>query len=73
MRPGPSNGRIAIQAGESLLLESGGGECNSALLALVAILLVCDWDSFSMPDIVDLAEGVVKVDRRVHFKPQVRR
>ncbi len=62
--------RIAIQAAESLLLEWDSGESDSALLGLVAMFLACDWDSFSMADIVDLAEGVVKMNRRVQFKPQ---
>ena len=68
--PRPIERRIAIQAAESLLRESDCGESDLAVLGLVAIVLACDWDSFSMADIVDLAEGVVKVDGRVQFKPQ---
>ena len=68
--PKPIERRVAIQAAESLLKELDGPERDSALLALVAIVVACDWDSLSMADVVDLAERVVSVDRRVHFKPQ---
>ena len=68
--PRPIERRMAMQAVDSLFRGSDGNESDSVLLALVAILAVCEWNSFSMADIVDLAERVVKVDRRVHFKPQ---
>ena len=68
--PRPIERRMVIQATEALLREMSSSESNAVLLALVAILLACDWDSFSVSDIVDLAEDVVKRDHRLHFKPQ---
>ncbi len=63
--------RMAIQAAESLIPAPHDGPIrDSALLALVAIMVACDWDSLPVADVVDLAERVVAVDRRVHFKPQ---
>ena len=68
--PIPIEQRILLQSAKAVL--NGATDCDSdtVLLAIAALVLASDWDALSMADVVDVAEGVVKVDRRIHFKPQ---
>ena len=68
--PTPVERRILLQSAEAVLAAATDGEGDTVLLAIAGLLLASNWDALSMPDIVDVAEAVVKVDGRIHFRPQ---
>ena len=68
--PPPIERRIVMQSVEALLAASHELPRESLLLTLAAILLASDWDSFSMGDLVDIAENTAEIDPHLHFKPQ---
>ncbi len=68
--PIPIERRILLQSAQAVLSGATDPDSDTVLLAIAALVLSSDWDALSIDDVVDVAEAVVKVDRRVHFKPQ---
>ena len=68
--PTPVERRILLQSAEAVLSTATDRESATLLLAIAGLVLASNWDALSLPDLVDLAEAIVEVDSRVHFKPQ---
>lgn len=61
--------RIILKAIESLLDEARTGDEESVLASVAALLMTASWGSFSVPELVRVAERLTANSTRLYFKP----